>query len=108
MKTLAKTAVHALVALGLGGAAVSPVLAENVSLRRTAAVSYAGIDLGTPEGQKILDKRIEKAVRHVCRTTDVQTGRRVMSSDALNCLAQARADAKRQLAAIMTNEQRGG
>lgn len=107
MKTLAKTAVHALSALGLAGAAVTPAFADNLE-HRTVSVSHAGINLGTAEGQKILDQRIEKAVRQVCRTTRLDTGTRLMNNDALACLAKARADAKRQVAALVTNEQRGG
>lgn len=108
MKTLAKTAVHALVALGLGGAAVSPAFADTGYDHRIVSVSYGDLDLGTAEGQKLLDKRVEKAVRNACRSTNLDTGTRVMSGDALNCLAKARADAKRKVAAIMANEQRGG
>lgn len=107
MKSLAKTAVHALAALGLAGAASTPAFAQEFD-HKTASVSYADVDLGTAKGQKILEQRIEKAVRHVCRMTNLDTGTRIMNSDALNCLAKARADAKRQVAALMTNERRGG
>ena len=107
MKTLAKKAVHALAALGLAGAAATPAFAQNIE-HRTLSVSHAGIDLGTAAGQKILDQRIEKAVRQVCRTTKLDTGTRLMNNDALACLAKARADAKQQVAALMNNEQRGG
>lgn len=107
MKSLAKTAVRALSALGLAGAAVTPAFAGK-SEPRTASVSYADTNLGTAKGQKILGQRIEKAVRNVCRTTNLDTGTRIMNSAALNCLAKARADAKRQVAALMANEQRGG
>lgn len=107
MKSLAKTAFGALAMLGLACAAVTPAFAGNPE-PRTASVSYADINIGTAKGQKILGQRIEKAVRQVCRTTNLDTGTRIMNSDALNCLAKARADAKRQVAALMTNEQRGG
>ncbi len=107
MKTLAKKAVHALAALGLASAAVTPAFAQNNEYK-TVSVSHAGINLGSAEGQKILDQRIEKAVRNVCRTTRLDTGTRLMNNDALNCLAKARADAKRQVAALITTEQRGG
>ena len=107
MESLAKTAVSALATLGLACAAVTPAFAGN-SEPRTASVSFADINIGTAKGQKILDQRIEKAVRQVCRTTNLDTGTRIMNSDALNCLAKARADAKRQVAALMANEQRGG
>lgn len=107
MKTLAKTALHSLVALGLAGTAAAPAFAQDID-RMTVSVSYADLNLATPEGQKALDQRVEKAVRTVCRTTNPATGTRLMSNDALACLANARAEAKQKVAAIMTNEQRGG
>lgn len=108
MRNLAKTAALALAAIGFAGTAVSPALANPDRVHRTVAVSYADIDLGTAQGQKQLERRIEEAVRDVCRSTDINTGTRVMSRDAMNCLAKARADAKRQVAAIAAGEQRGG
>jgi len=107
MKPLAKTLTHALAALGLAGAAISPALAGDIQ-KTTIRVSTADIDLGTAKGQKILDKRVEKAVRQACRTTSLTTGSRMMSRDALACLAKARTDAKRQVAARTLEQQRGG
>ena len=107
MKPLAKTITHALAALGLAGAAITPAMADNGQIL-TVKVNTADIDLGTAEGQKTLDQRVEKAVRHVCRTTDLSTGTRVMSQDALACLAKARTDAKQQVAALTVEQQRGG
>jgi UrcA family protein len=108
MKSLAKVTIPALAALGLAGAAVSPVLAGETQ-RMTIKVSTADLDLGTAQGQKTLDKRVEKAVRSVCRTTSLTTGSRVMSQDAQACLAKARTDARQQVAALTArNDQRGG
>ena len=107
MKPLAKTITHALAALGLAGAAITPAMAGNGQIL-TVKVNTADIDLGTAQGQKTLDQRVEKAVRHVCRTTDLSTGTRVMSQDALACLAKARSDAKQQVAARTLEQQRGG
>jgi|JI81BgreenRNA_FD_contig_111_360400_length_535_multi_2_in_0_out_0_1 UrcA family protein len=107
MKPLAKTLTHALAALGLAGAAISPALAGDIQ-KTTIRVSTSDIDLGTAKGQKILDKRVEKAVRQACRTTSLTTGSRMMSRDALACLAKARTDAKRQVAARTLEQQRGG
>ena len=106
-KNLTKTTIHALAALGLAGAAVSPVLAGEAD-RMTIKVSTADLDLGTAEGQKMLDKRVEKAVRSVCRTTSLSTGSRILSHDAQVCLAKARSDARQQVAALVASEQRGG
>jgi UrcA family protein len=107
LKTLAKTTIHTLAALGLAGAAVSPALAGNAE-RMTIKVSTADLDLATPAGQKTLDQRVEKAVRSVCRTTSLSTGSRILSQEAQACLTKSRADARQQVAVLVANEQRGG
>lgn len=106
MKPLAKTVTQALVALGLAGTAISPAMAGVQTM--TIGVPTADIDLGTAKGQKILDRRVQKAVRHVCRTTSVTTGSRIISQDARACLAKARSDARQQVAALTNEQQRGG
>lgn len=108
VKSLAKTIVCGLSAFGLGGAAISPAIAGNVDLM-TINVPTADINLATTQGQKRLDQRLEKAVRTVCRTTSLTTGSRIPSRETRACLAKARSDAKRQVAALNTRtEQRGG
>jgi UrcA family protein len=107
MKTLAKTFTLAAAAVGLAGTAITPAFAGE-DAPRTTEINVADLDLGTAAGQRTLDKRIEKAVRQVCRTVSVQTGTRIMDRDAMECLARARADAKQQMAALVSNEQRGG
>jgi UrcA family protein len=107
MKILAKNTIHALAALGLAGASISPVLAGEAQ-PMTIKVSTADLDLATPAGQKMLDKRVEKAVRSVCRTTSLSTGSRILSQDAQACLAKARSDARQQVAVLVASEQRGG
>jgi UrcA family protein len=107
MKNLAKTFTLAAAAVGLAGTAITPAFAGQAELR-TAEINVADLDLGTAAGQRTLDKRVEKAVRQVCRTVSVQTGTRIMDRDAMDCLARARAEAKQQMAALISNEQRGG
>lgn len=112
MKTLAKTFTHALVAAGLAAAAATPSLAAAGTgepvMRMTLKVSAADLDLATPEGQRKLDSRVEKAVRTVCRINDQTTGTRILNRDALTCLAKARSDARAQVAALKSEAQRGG
>lgn len=107
MKTLAKTFTLALASAGLVGTMAAPALADEAAAR-TAQVVYGDLDLATAAGQRTLDRRIEKAVRQVCRTASFRTGTRTMSLDALNCLARARSDAKQQVAALTADSQRGG
>jgi UrcA family protein len=107
MKTLAKTLTLAAAAVGLAGTAITPAFADEVA-PRTAKIQFDDLNLDTAEGQRTLDKRIEKAARLVCRTVSPQTGTRIMDQDAQNCHAKARADAKQQVAALVGNAQRGG
>jgi UrcA family protein len=112
MKPLAKAITHTLAALGLAGAVAAPALAGPTTggdiQHMTISVPTNDLDLGTAAGQRTLDQRVEKAVRSVCRTTNPTTGSRVMSQEALACLAKARRDARQQVAALISNEQRGG
>jgi len=107
MKTLAKNMIHALAAVGLAGAAISPALAAEPQTM-TIKVPTNDLDLGTTEGQKILDRRVNKAARQVCRTTSLTPGWRVMNLDARSCLAKARINARQQVAARILEQQRGG
>ena len=108
MITFAKAFTHSLAALGLAAAATAPALAADTAVR-SMTVTTKGLDLGTAKGQRMLDKRVEKAVRSVCRTTSLQTGSRILSQDARACLAKARIDARQQVASMTARyEQRGG
>lgn len=97
----------ALATLGLAGAAITPATAAEVE-RMTVTVSTADINLASPEGQRMLDNRLEKAVRTVCRVTDINTGRRIMSQEVRQCLAKARADTRQQVAALTAKQQNRG
>ncbi len=107
MKTLAKTAVQALVAVGLAGAATAPAMAQEINYTKVQ-VPYSDLDLSTAKGQKKFDQRVEKAVRMACRVTNLNTGTRMMNHETQACLAKSRSDAKKQVAAVIANEQRGG
>jgi UrcA family protein len=101
-----------LLVAGLSACAAMPAFAHVGPVTRmtitSAAVKTSDLDLGSPEGERELRQRVAKAVRHACRVTDIETGHRVMSHDARNCLAKARVSADRQVAALLSDEQRGG
>ena len=97
MKPLAIT----LAALGLVGIAAAPAAATTTQTdTMTITVKTGDLDLASPQGQKTLDQRVEKAARTVCRTTSVTTGSRVRGQEAHDCLVKARADVRRQVAAL--------
>ena len=101
-----KTWTLALAAASIGFAGITaPAMAGNVE-KTSANVSYAGLDLNTVEGQKLLDQRVEIAARRVCGFDRSITGTRLR--DARKCLVKARESAKQQVAAIIEDQQRGG
>jgi UrcA family protein len=102
MKSLAKI----IAALALAGTAFSPAYAAPTE-KMTIQVEYGDINLASVEGQKQLDRRLEKAVRTVCRTQSHNGGSRILNLDAKACLAKARADVRQQVAAITSVKQRG-
>lgn len=53
-------------ALFVAATATVPVFAQNVS----KAVSYADLDLGSPDGQARLNSRLRRAVQTVCAVTN--------------------------------------
>jgi len=102
MKTLA----IATTALGLAFTA-SPALADQEE-RLTVSISTEGLDLSSPEGQRILEERIDRAAREVCQVNRVPTGTRIRRHSNNACVAKARASAKHQIATIIEDQRRGG
>lgn len=102
MKTLA-------LALATTGLAItaSPALAGPAQFP-VETVSVAGLDLDSPEGQKMLDQRISRAAKKVCRVSDIRTGTRLRSPEVMDCYAKAKASARKQVAAIVEERRRGG
>ena len=106
MKTPKSAAAIAAATLALAFTA-SPALAGSGEVA-SKSVTYADLNLGTPEGQARLDRRIESAAKSVCRVNDIRTGTRVRSPHIDACLANARASAQKQVSAMMAETRRGG
>ena len=85
----------------------SPALA-GVGDAPSQSVAYADLNLGTPEGQERLEQRIDAAAKSVCRVNEVRTGTRIRSPHIGACVANARASAKKQVSAMMSETQYGG
>ncbi len=104
MKTLAlAAATFGLIATpAFAGPDKSPNTAPSTS------VSFAGLNLATPEGQKALDARIDSAARALCQVDRVRTGTRLKSSESRDCYVKARASAKKQVASAIAGQRLGG
>lgn len=99
-----KKSLALIAALGLA-LPVVPAAAQNDSLR----IEYSDLDLGTQAGQKQLDRRIDKAARDFCNTSDKRTGTRIMGPESRECVASVKRQAREQVAAKTgTDEALGG
>lgn len=95
-------ALPALAALVLGCTAAA-------SAANSVEVRYDDLDLSTDKGQKTLDRRIDNAARSVCDTDTPDTGTRIMSKDAIDCVDKAKAAVHQQVAALVEGAvQKGG
>jgi len=83
-------------------------VSENGVTSQSHAVSLQGIDLATPEGQRVLERRIRKAARDVCGIGDVTTGSRLRDPEANACYAQALRDARARVADIVAHKRAVG
>lgn len=92
----------ALAALALGSATTA-------ASAKSTEVRFHDLDLSTVEGQKSLDRRIDRAARHVCDADVLDTGSLIMSSDAAGCIERAKNGVKRQVAMLVEDAtQKGG
>ena len=82
------TALFACVAL----TAAAPAFAQDQDVR-VARVSYAGMDLGSPEGSRLLKAKLEGAVVAVCGDADIMELRAAREVRLCRARAHAQADA---------------
>lgn len=89
-------------ALGALGLTVPATAQESVT------VEYRDLNLDTSDGQKALERRIDRAARNACGMDRRQTGTRIQSSEVTKCYRAALASARQSVAAIVRNGQLGG
>lgn len=82
----------------------APVLAQPLSHN----VSYADLDLTSPQGQAMLDRRIRAAARDICGGDTRRTGSRMTDANMAVCIADVKAKAAAQVAAAKRDRQLGG
>ncbi len=68
---------------------------------KSIEVHYKDLDLGTTEGQNMLQKRIDKAARNVCRVSRPTTGTHIDSNVDIQCYRQARLNVREQVASAI-------
>ena len=93
-------------ALGLAMVAAPAVAGSNDD--QTLQIEYRDLNLATSQGQEALDRRIDAAANKFCGAGTEQTGTRIPSSKAKACVAQVRAAAHKQVAALIEEQRLGG
>lgn len=71
-------------------------------------IEYRDLDLTTAEGKRTLDMRVERAARTICGMGATQTGTRIQSRQTRACYRNALLKARKNVAALVQNEQLGG
>lgn len=99
---------HTVAAAALGLALIATPTMANDTPAQSTSVQFDDLNLSTPEGQKKLDRRINAAARQVCQVSQGITGTRVKSRGQSACLKKARKSATKQVAAMISEAQRGG
>lgn len=75
-------------------AATQPAFAEAIR------VEYKDLDLSSEAGQKELDGRINAAARKACGFGEVPVGSRIPSKEARECVANAKKQIEKRVAAL--------
>ena len=104
--TVAPLAAPLAAACGLAlAASAAPAAAKTVSVD----VAYADLDLTSPQGQSVLDRRIDSAARHICGDGRQRTGTRIVDNAKMRvCVAEVKARTASQVAAVKQERQLGG
>ncbi|OZA92064.1 UrcA family protein [Altererythrobacter sp. H2] len=108
MRTPMKAALLAFAGTLASLTAIAPAAAEVATRTNTTSVQYADLNLSHPEGQAALERRIDRAARKVCGLDQQRTGTRLVPLEDTRCYRQAKAEAKKQVAAAAAEQQLGG
>ena len=95
-------------AIAASALALAPTVSAAEAEQRSSGVVYADLDLSTSEGVAELDRRIENAAREVCQANRTDTGSRIRSREARECVETARNQLNRHFAQIKRNANLGG
>lgn len=82
----------------------APLAAEPMQFK----IEHRDLNLSTAEGQKALDRRIDRAARQACGVDSRSTGTRIRSREARECYRDLKAQAYKQFAARFGEQVKGG
>ncbi|MEN7537375.1 UrcA family protein [Aurantiacibacter flavus] len=95
-------------AIAASALALAPAVSAAEDDQRSSRVTYADLDLSTPEGMAELDRRIVNAAREVCEVNRQTTGTRMRSREARECFETAKNQLDQHFAQIKRDANLGG
>jgi UrcA family protein len=84
------------------------VVAGTPVAARDFVVKYDDLNLQSAQGQKELERRIDKSAREYCGLDRQHVGTRIPQKSARNCFASARTAAREQMNTLLGKSQLGG
>ncbi len=88
--------------------AMTATIAAAPAAAGTMSVKYDDLDLSSKAGIEQLDNRIAAAAREMCGFNEQRTGSRMASRASKRCVSEASAQAKKQFAAVIEQQRKGG
>ena len=104
MRTLVSIAAFALCCTTFA----APAAARDNAELRVVNVNFDDLNLASPRGQKILERRIRKAAEDVCGYREEVSGTRIRKQQTVNCYEAALNAGMTRYAALLTERQLGG
>lgn len=93
-------------AIAAGSIFAAPVHAADQQAA-TVEVRYSDLNLSTEEGQRTLERRLNRAAEEVCGI-DHRSGAALQSNESRQCYTETVRSFDRQVAALIESEARGG
>jgi UrcA family protein len=84
--------------------ALTMAAAVPASASTDLVIQYDDLDLSSPKGQKVLERRIDTVARKYCGVGSTMTGTRMKSPGATECLNSARDAAREQMAVLVKRQ----
>lgn len=86
----------------------SPAAAAPAVDTATRTVRIDDLNLATPYGLAVLDRRVDAAARSVCKISGARTAALGERAEPRSCIIAAKTAAARRIAAVTTQHARGG
>jgi UrcA family protein len=92
--------------IAISAAAIA--LSATPSFAKDVAVSYGDLNLSSIDGQKTLERRLDRAAKKACGYDVAVTSTRMSSPKTMDCMNKAKAQAQTTVATLIEDARLGG